>query len=706
MMLTNQGIDPIIRKITAEEAVEVTPQLWARLKSLPPDETLPQSKYIEILRYTARRILVKIEEAGFNADTWKSYTDFVTQAIVAYGTADMQSYLRIVERLLTAVLGFPSGAQPLLKEYLSCVVAQSMQRNAELTLYLAKVPFGEPPQLEQQPDLEYDGNFVACIEAKPVSEAMKILEQLPSQLTFAHRHAVIHLKLCNPLPIPGCAYVSKGYRCDTCHLRGIHVGFQAMLYDEEVADSGGTMTGVRSDAQISRRKTYGFDICMACAVTFYARQRDYLFALLRSPHKPYSFGHAAGVRISQTCYHTRRRAVSSSSSSPAFPLSRQQSGMDGKICPLLLVPTLAPVRRRLSGHSTSPNRSPSQHPVGDFCIQVATSTSSCGSSACSTDSATEKSGTAASQGGGAATKCFPPGRLPRRKMSHGRIAPAPPVTRCVTQDVVCITLNVTIAPYRARPIAWVLSSAEKFVHMNSMESVLLKHIGPTSEWRSSVKIESSCALRCRQATLTAQVANRQFPTRVGALSFQAPTAPPRGMAASPPSQHLGDSPRGLMSTMSPLLAKGVLYDNSAYDNGNTASDADEELCAICLCPFAGEEPVIETKCCHWFHVTCIEEYIRTAEDTCPLCRAEHVLPDMTRATALKHNAFKIELELTEEQRQMPYVDVCVGSMLTRDGNYHNATSIAAAQCMRIYPNQLRGYQEKSPLNSKENCPEK
>lgn len=753
MASTNQGIDMIIRKITAEQAVEMTPQLWARLKSLPPEDMLPQSKYIEILRYTARRILVKIEEAGFNSETWKSYTDFFTQAIVAYGTADMQSYLRIIERLLSAVLGFPSRAQPLLKEYLNCAVSQSTQRNAELAIYLAKHPTGDLPQLERQPDLEYDDNFVAVIEAKPVSEAMKILEKLPSQLSFAHRHAIMHLKLCNPLPIPGCAYVSTGYCCDTCHLRGIRVGFQAMLYDEEDGDAG-PATSVRSDAQISKKKTYGFDICMACAVTFYAQQRELLFGLLRSPHKSYSFGHAAGVHITQARYHSRRRAVSSTSSSPSYPLSRQHSLTEQRLRPTVLSATATAQERRLSGQScqsTSPSGSPSKLPAGDFGIHVAASnSSSCGSSAASTDSAGEKNGAAspvpavaaaaaaaasASPPSGATSpmdkaKQPPPVRPPSRRISSGRGIPIPPATRCATEDVMCVSLSVTIAPYGARPIAWVLSRAEKFVHLNTMEEVLGKRIGPASQWRSQVKIEAASAQRRRRASAAAQAADGQFAARVSASSFQgggggsngAVATPSRDIVATPASsptsspplrqRPAGDSPRDLMETMSPLQAREALQrsNSNSYNQSQqqgsgqhacagSSEGGDEEMCAICLCPFEGEEPVIETKCHHWFHVTCIEEYTRIAEDVCPLCRAEHALPDMSRATTLKNNAFKIVVELTEEQRELPYVDVCVGSVVTRDGNYRNATSIAAAQCVRVYPNQLRGYQIKSPVKA-------
>lgn len=709
MASTHQGIDFIIRRITAEQAVEMTPQLWAQLKSLPPEDMLTQSKYVDLVCYTARCILAKIEKAGFNVETWKSYTDFFTQAIMAYGTADMPSYLRIAERLLSAVLGFPSGPQPLLKEYLNCAVAQNTQRSAELAAHLAKQPSGALPQRERQPDLEYDDNFVAVIKAKPVSEAMKILEKLPSQLTFAHRRAIMHLTLCNPLPIPGCAYVSTGYCCDTCHLRGIRVGFQAMLYDAEEGSSssstGFTSANVRSDAQISKKKTYGFDICIACAVTFYSQQRKSLLALLRFPHESYSFGHASGVRISQVRYHSRRRAVSPATSSSAFPLSREHSGTEAHLRSPQLSGSLPSQERRLSGQSAqsvSPCTSLSKLPAGDFGIHVGMSnSSSCGSSASSADGTAEKRATAK------VSNQPPPVRPPIRTKNSGLHAPPPPpATRCATEDVMCITLNVTIAPYGARPVAWVLSHTEKLVELDTMEEVLRKDIGPSSQWRARVKAEAASAIRRRRVSaassgsFAAQGSAPAIPRTVAAASHSLDAAPSMPTAAL-----AGDSPRELLGTMPPSQTK-VASQHAVLPrvSSSLASKEEEEMCAICLCPFESEEPVIETRCHHWFHVACIEEYARIAEDVCPLCRAECALPDMSLATTLKNNAYKIVVELTEEQRQLPYVDVCVGSVVTRDGNYHNATSIAAAQCVRVRPSQLRGFQVKSPIKALASLP--
>jgi hypothetical protein len=702
MPAMNQGIDGIIRAITAERAVEVTPSLWAHLKSLPPEDVLPQSKYIEILRYTARRILVKMEEAGLNADTWRSYADFFTQALMAYGTADAQAYLRIAERLLGAVLGFPSGAQPLLKAYLNCAIAQRTQWKAEVASYVAKNPTGEFPQLERVPDLEYDDSFVAVIQAKPVSEAMKVLEKLPSNLSFAHRRAIMHLRLCNPLPIPACAYVSSGYCCDTCHLRGIYVGFQAMLYDEEEGEAAtGPATSVRSDAQISKKKTYGFDICMACAVTFYSQQRELLFGLLRSPHKSYSFGHAAGVHISEARYHSRRRAVSSSGSSPSFPLSREHSKMEHRC---FLPPPLTAVlthERRLSSQSrssSSPVGSPAKVPASDFSVHItASNLSSCGSSAASTDSAAAERSAVT----GVEKTQRPPVRPPSRKMSTGLDAPPPPTTRCATEDVMCISLHVTIAPYGARPIAWVLSRAEKLVHLNTLEEVLVQRIGPASQWRSQVRVEGVSAMQQRWANAGSRRSSGSSfrDPAVSSGDFLSSQTPPTTAWLTPAPPLAGESPRNLMETMSPVQAREALPPSTMDPGNNYAMGSDCEMCAICLCPFEGEQPVIETKCHHWFHVTCIGEYARIAEDVCPLCRAAHALPDMSRSTALKNNAFKITVELTEEQRHLPYVDVCVGAAVTRDGNYRNATSIAAAQCVRVYPNQLRNCQAKSPVKA-------
>lgn len=647
-----RGMDNMIRQITAGQAVERTTQLWQDLRQRSDaDGPLLQSTYIEVLRYTARRILVKLEETSFDSDTWKSYTDFFLQAMLAYGTADVKSYLCVVERLLNAVLAFPTEPEPLLKEYLHCAVAQSTQRSAELAAYIAKNPTGETPALEQTPDLEYDGGFVACIVARPVTEVMRVLECLPPQMTFAHHRGIVHLKLCNPLRIPGCAFVSTGYGCDTCHLRGIRVGFQAMVYDAEESTSSTNATdrNVRSDAQICRKMNYGFDVCMACAVAFYAEQREALLALLHAPHHPFVFGRAAGVRIAAARHHHRRVSMTRPTSSmlPAFltagsrPLSCPTSGRSS-----------ATDTKESSGYLSEPGG-------GGFSI-----------------------GSSGSEDGPARGRVLrhrlptrPPGRRSSDSGTFTSTPPEPPATRCVEGGGCVVSVTAAIAPFGARPIAWVLSHSDTHVGLQRMDDVLRTRLGPHSDWRARVvarrKSRTPSCVAFASPAMTSSAPQKADPTSSNVAATGALSA---GAVA-------GRLPRVLCTSRH---AAGV------------DEEEEEEMCAICLCPLSTDAPVVETSCHHWFHVSCIEEHASTAEDVCPLCRAVNVLPDMSRAKALATNIYQLEVTLTEEEVGRSYVDVCVGSIVTRDGNYRDATSIAAAQTVRLYPGQLWSFEQVPP----------
>ncbi|KAG5502763.1 hypothetical protein JKF63_04530 [Porcisia hertigi] len=635
--------DMLIRQIPAEQALERTMGLWECVKHLRArDALVPQSMYIEILRYTARRILVKLEETGLDADTWKTYTDFFTQAILARGTSGVQTYLRTAERLMNAVLAFPSAPVPLLAEYIRCVLVQSTQSDKESAVQISQRPHGTPSGLKPLPDLEYDENVVACIVARPLTEVMEVLEGLPTQLTFAHRHAIVHLRLCNPFQVPRCEFVLGGYSCDTCRLRDIHTGFQAMVYDDEGAEDPLSNSNVRSNAQISG-KSYGFDMCMACVVFFYAQQQECLFCLMRAPHVTYAFGHAAGVKVFSARYRSRRQVVGSDITNPDR----------------LNVRTTSPSPPKTSGSSCA--AAERKGSLGSSSDAVFDNRPSCIDA--------ERSATATKQ---AVMTRRPPARPPTRKISNGVTeAPKLPATRCVAYDKFVVLLTLSLAPYGARPIAWVLNDAEKRADKPHIEEVLRQRLGPESSWRSRVTVRRGTA----NPSHVAATARPTVAARASSLRSPAPVT----------ESHATEKPRRDSDLPSD---RGRL--SHTHSAGVALADANDDLdtCAICLCPFERESPMIEMECHHWFHVSCIEEYTLTSGDVCPLCRTANVLPDMSRATALEKNIYYVEVTLTEAERLRPYIDLCVGAIITRDGNYRNASSIAAAECVRLYPTKL------------------
>jgi len=50
------------------------------------------------------------------------------------------------------------------------------------------------------------------------------------------------------------------------------------------------------------------------------------------------------------------------------------------------------------------------------------------------------------------------------------------------------------------------------------------------------------------------------------------------------------------------------------------NDETDYECPICLLPMI--EEVVETKCKHYFHWSCLCQWLRTVKNTCPLCRAD------------------------------------------------------------------------------------
>ncbi|TPP40654.1 hypothetical protein CGC21_8260 [Leishmania donovani] len=492
-----------------------------------------------------------LEYAGFDADTWWTYRSFFTQTILAHGTSEAQSYLCIVERLISAVLAFPTRPVSLLEEHLHCAVAQSTQRNEELLVYMVNKPFGKLPALEWLPGPEYGDDFVACVARRPVRDVMSVLERLPRQLTFARSDAI------------------------------------AMVYDNEEADAAQSKYNMHSDVQVSHRKSYGLDACMTYAAFFYTQPQQHLLPLMHAPHFTYAFGHAAGVKVLSASCRARRHSVSHDST------GFQHLGVTAASLSSHKAPSNSVTATE--GHENSDKLSDA---VAGF------TTSSFGS-------------------------------------EEGA---APPVTRCMASVGIVVSFTLSLAPYGAWLIARVLSDAEKRVDVQRMDEMLAHSAAdvPAATPHSAMPAKSSHAF------------HRLF----GGNTL------PHGPTLLP--QVLGTSSR--------LVGVDDVLDT----------------CAICLCRVEGENPIIETRCHHWFQVGCMEEDTHTAGDVRPLCCATHVLPDMSRATALAKNIYHVEVILTDEECLLPCVDVCVGVILTRDGNYRNATSIAAAECVRLYPNQMKG----------------
>ncbi|RMZ76676.1 hypothetical protein DV738_g4807, partial [Chaetothyriales sp. CBS 135597] len=81
-----------------------------------------------------------------------------------------------------------------------------------------------------------------------------------------------------------------------------------------------------------------------------------------------------------------------------------------------------------------------------------------------------------------------------------------------------------------------------------------------------------------------------------------------------------------------LHANGLVAEPAEADHGPVISIKAGERCLICLCDYAAAEEVRQLgKCRHVFHRECIDEWLTTGRNSCPMCRAQGVAE--TRPTA-------------------------------------------------------------------------
>ncbi|KAI4324412.1 hypothetical protein MLD38_029904 [Melastoma candidum] len=68
--------------------------------------------------------------------------------------------------------------------------------------------------------------------------------------------------------------------------------------------------------------------------------------------------------------------------------------------------------------------------------------------------------------------------------------------------------------------------------------------------------------------------------------------------------------------------KTVSDDTKCYEVETNGEDVDEHACVVCLSGFDGREATKQLSICkHAFHASCIEAWLDSNGNTCPICRA-------------------------------------------------------------------------------------
>ncbi|KAF2002294.1 hypothetical protein P154DRAFT_521111 [Amniculicola lignicola CBS 123094] len=87
----------------------------------------------------------------------------------------------------------------------------------------------------------------------------------------------------------------------------------------------------------------------------------------------------------------------------------------------------------------------------------------------------------------------------------------------------------------------------------------------------------------------------------------------------------------------------------AVDNGQTIALAADTRCLVCLCDFEiSEEARRLVNCGHLFHRECIDQWLTTGRNSCPLCRAEGVeekSKDDSGSAASNTSNINVEMDL-------------------------------------------------------------
>ncbi|KAG5481501.1 hypothetical protein LSCM1_05519 [Leishmania martiniquensis] len=134
--------------------------------------------------------------------------------------------------------------------------------------------------------------------------------------------------------------------------------------------------------------------------------------------------------------------------------------------------------------------------------------------------------------------------------------------------------------------------------------------------------------------------------------------------------------------------------------GNDPLIDETDVCPICLQLLLSPLPVLRTLCGHCFHVECIGSHYHykpavvdgevNENNGCPVCRCSEYMPPLTDADAMmRTNVYKLVLQVPAGEvakghgaRALEWGGGCaiaVGTILTDDGAYHNATNIASCE---------------------------
>lgn len=224
-----------------------------------------------------------------------------------------------------------------------------------------------------------------------------------------------------------------------------------------------------------------------------------------------------------------------------------------------------------------------------------------------------------------------------------------------------------VSPYGVMPVGWVLP-VDRLAELSAACPMLSEEMELTADVHASLPVPpQDWKQRCSVTNISSLLTETDGCGDTAAAADAAAMASRHALAAGMADDHLID---------------------------------EADVCPICLQLLHSPLPVLRTLCGHCFHVECIGSHYHykpavvdgevNENNGCPVCRRSEYMPPLTDADAMmRTNVYKLILRVPADEVTKGRgawarewgggCAITVGTILTSDGAYHNATNIAACE---------------------------
>ncbi|PXF46163.1 hypothetical protein BWQ96_04040 [Gracilariopsis chorda] len=181
-----------------------------------------------------------------------------------------------------------------------------------------------------------------------------------------------------------------------------------------------------------------------------------------------------------------------------------------------------------------------------------------------------------------------------------------------------------VSEYRARADAIAALPVETYQHRNHRDQSVPEErahlLSDTSEPETNPEI-SPDTLPDTSSDVSTEVAPevspvQSIPNKSAAGPAPSTPPPPAGPPTDQPNRTRTESQPGSSSAHAPQLLSPTRPPEDAE------SEEEEPICAVCLEEFEPGQQVRQLACSHLYHRTCIDPWLQSSSNSCPLCKRE------------------------------------------------------------------------------------